>query len=104
MRIVFSPAAEHDLGDIFTYIKDDLQNSMAARNIAAKILQRLQSLAEFPELGAGLGSSDARLADHRYLVVGNYLVIYTLTNVEILVLRILFGRSDYIQLLQSGRP
>ena len=101
MKVVFLPAAEHDLGDLFSYIKDVLQNPIAARNLATKILQRTQSLANFPEMGASLENINPKLSGYRYLLVDNYLVIYKVTDVEVRVVRILYARSDYVQLLQG---
>jgi toxin ParE1/3/4 len=101
MKIVLLLAAERDLGNLFLYIKDELQNPIAARNVATKILQRVQMLANFPELGANLANTDARLSGYRYLLVDSYLVVYKVTNKEICVVRILYARSDYVQLLQG---
>lgn len=101
MKVMFLHAAEHDLGGLFSYIKDELQNPIAARNIATKILQRTQALANFPELGANLANVDPKFDGYRYLLVDNYLVIYRVTDKEVCVVRILYARSDYVQLLQG---
>jgi toxin ParE1/3/4 len=100
MKVVFLPAAEQDLGELFAYICNDLQNPIAARNIATKLLRRAQSLAAFPKMGAGLDSVDNRLTGYRYLLVDNYLVVYKVAD-QVSVIRILYARSDYIQLLQG---
>jgi toxin ParE1/3/4 len=100
MNVVFLPAAQQDLAELFSYIHNELQNPTAATNIAAKILQRSQSLGNFPELGASLGNIDERLSEYRYLVVDNYLVIYRVAN-QVSVVRILYARSDYLQLLRD---
>lgn len=100
MRVVLLPAAEHDLGSLFLYIKDELHNEIAAKNVAKKILRRAQSLASFPEMGADLENTDHRLGGYRYLLVDNYILVYKVTD-EVCILRILFARSDYIQLLQG---
>jgi toxin ParE1/3/4 len=100
MKIVLSRVAEQDLGDLLLYISDELYNPVAARNIATKILRRTQALASFPEMGAELESADRRLHGYRYLLVDNYLVIYKITD-RVSVIRILYARSDYIQLLQG---
>ena len=101
MKVVFLPAAEHDLAEVYAYIKDDLQNPIAARNIAAKILYRSQSLATFPEMGASLEAVDHRLAGYQYLLVGNYLITYKADALRVSIVRILYARSDYVQLLQG---
>jgi toxin ParE1/3/4 len=101
MNVVFSLATEHDLGELVSYITNDLQNPSAARNIATKVLQRSQSLASFSEMGAYLGDIDHRLGGYRYLLVDNYLLIYKVIGTEVAIIRILYARSDYMQLLQG---
>lgn len=101
MKVVFLPAAEQDLEELFSYIHHELQNPIAARNVTTKILQRSQSLATFPEMGAGLAGVDQRLSGYRYLIVDNYLTIYRVTNPLVVVVRILYARSDYVQLLRG---
>ncbi|MGF7229232.1 MAG: type II toxin-antitoxin system RelE/ParE family toxin [Candidatus Saccharibacteria bacterium] len=101
MSVVFLPRAEHDLSDLFLYIHDELQNPSAAHNVATKILARSQSLEAFPTMGASLASIDQRLGDYRYLLVDNYLIIYRSSTEQISIVRILYARSDYVQLLQG---
>ena len=101
MRVVLTQVAENDLGSIFTYIEKDLQNPTAARNIATKILRRIQYLESFPEAGASLGENDPKFNSFRYLVVDNYLTFYKVDDDQVLVLRILYARSNYLQLLGS---
>ncbi len=103
MRVAFSPAAEHDLGGLFSYIKHNLKNEVAARNTATKILKRAQTLADFPEMGANLTTIDPRLDGYRYLVAGNYLIVYKVTPREVQIVRILYARSDYVQLLRADK-
>ncbi len=101
MKVVFLHAAERDLSNLFSYIEDKLQSPVAARNIAAKILQRTQMLANFPKLGPNLASTDPKLTGYRYLLVDNYLVIYGVVEEEVYIVRILYARSDYVQLLEG---
>lgn len=51
-------------------------------------------------MGASLESVDHRLGGYRYLIVNNYLVIYSVAD-EVSIVRILYARSDYVQLLQG---
>jgi addiction module RelE/StbE family toxin len=100
MKIVFLPAAEHDIYELFAYIQNELKNPIAARNIATKLLRRAQSLADFPDMGASLEGVDRRFNGYRYLLVDNYLVVYKVTD-QVSIVRILYARSDYVQLLQG---
>ncbi|HSW66275.1 MAG TPA: type II toxin-antitoxin system RelE/ParE family toxin [Bacillota bacterium] len=100
MNVAFLPAAEQDLVELFSYIQNELQNPIAARKIATKLLQRTKSLATFPEMGASMEGLDRRFSGYRYLIVDNYVAIYRVTD-QVSVVRILYARSDYVQLLQS---
>jgi toxin ParE1/3/4 len=101
MKVVILASAKRDLDALFTYIKDDLHNEIAARNSVAKILIRVQPLESFPKMGSSLTVINQMLAGYRYLVVDNYLIIYQIVNTEIHVVHISYARSNYIQLLQG---
>lgn len=94
-------AAEQDIEKLFLYIQNDLANPVAAQNVAQKILQRMQQLTSFPELGASMMAIDARLENYRYLIVDNYLVVYRYNRDAIYVIRVLYARSDYVRILQG---
>ncbi len=101
MKLRLLLAAEQDIEKLFLYIQDDLANPVAARNIVQKILQRMQQLTSFPELGASMITIDTRLKAYRYLIVDNYLIVYRYNEDAIYVIRVLYARSDYVRILQG---
>lgn len=101
MKVNILAAAERDIEKIFSYIHDDLANPTAAQNIVQKILQRMQQLDSFPDMGASMTALDGRLQGYRYLVVDNYLVIYRHDDAAVYIVRVLYARSDYMRLLQD---
>lgn len=101
MKVSILAAAEHDIDKLFSYIHDDLANPTAAQNIAQKILQRMQRLNDFPEMGAAMVTFDVRLREYRYLIVDNYLIIYRCSENTVYIVRVLYARSDYTRLLQG---
>ncbi len=101
MNIIILASAKRDLDLLFTYIKDDLRNAIAAHNTVAKILRRVQALESFPEMGTGLAGVNQALAGYRYLIADNYLIIYKIAGTEIHIVHIPYARSNYIQLLQG---
>lgn len=101
MKLRLLHAAEQDIEKLFLYIQDDLANSIAAQNIAQKILQRMQQLTNFPELGESMTAIDTRLENYRYLIVDNYLIVYRYNRDAIYVVRVLYARSDYVRILQG---
>ena len=101
MNVTILASAKRDLDALFTYIKDDLHNEIAALNTVVKILLRIQALENFPEMGSSLASIDQALAGYRYLIADNYLIIYKIVSSEIHIVHIPYARSNYIQLLQG---
>lgn len=99
MNVVFLPEARSDLLKLAEYIREDLQNPIAAKNIVKKILNLSDKLMNFPELGASLEELDVRINSYRYLVAGNYLIIYKATSSEVQITRVLYARSNYVELL-----
>jgi plasmid stabilization system protein ParE len=85
MRLRFTPRATQDLADIADYIRE--RNPNAALRVRAAILDSLQDLVLFPELGRRQILEGVRkLVTRKY----SYLVYYTLDRVadEVVVLTI----------------
>ena len=55
-EIVFSPEAVHDLRQTKAYISEELCNEQAAIHTLSNIMQRIRTLAQFPQSGAPLSS------------------------------------------------
>jgi len=102
-EIKFSPEAINDLQQTKAYITEELCNEQAAVNTAAKITKRIRILANFPESGAPLSSVIDIETDYRFLVCGNYTAFYRLENNMVYIVRILYGRRNFVQIL-FGEP
>lgn len=99
MKLRYTPQARADLRAIRAYIAQTLANPQAAERIAKRVLQSCQRLKAHPQLGPELAGKLRTKADLRYLVSGNYLVFYRVETEYVSVLRILDGRTDYLQVL-----
>jgi plasmid stabilization system protein ParE len=98
-----SPAAADDLSEIKRYIADELQNPTAAASTVGKILKSVGTLADFPEIGAPLSSVVDIDTAYRFLVCGKYLAFYYVESGDAFVVRILYGRRDYVRILFGDR-
>lgn len=98
-KISFSPEAVDDLKEIKQYIKDELCNEQAAKNTVAKILKKIKLLSDFPESGSNLSAIICFDTDYRYLVCDNYIAFYRIENKNVLIVRVLYGRRNYMQIL-----
>ena len=90
-EIKFSPEAITDLQQTKAYITEELCNEQAAVGTLAKITKRIRQLSDFPE------------TDYRFLVCGNYTVFYRIENQTVNIVRVLYGRRNFMQIL-FGEP
>ena len=103
-KLNISPQALNDLRDIKEYITRELENPDAAVNTVTKIIKTIRSLADFPNIGSPLSSIIDMRTDYRFLVSGNYIVLYRHENDNAYVVRILYGRRDYVKILFGLLP
>lgn len=100
--IVFSPKASEDLDGIKNYIEKELKSPIAANNRILEILDAIDKLALFPELGPSLKRKIASLAQYRYLPVANSIVFYRIEDDKVMIIRILGSSTDYLKTLKLG--
>ena len=98
-KILYSPEALSDLDQIWTYINNELQNPAAAQKIIADILDAIEKLHGFSELGPPLSSITEFESDYRFLVCGKYIAFYRVMGLDIYIDRVLYGRRNYISIL-----
>ena len=98
-KIYYSQEAKRDLDDIWEYVESELSNPAAARKVIKRIMDDVDQLGLFPSLGAKLSSITDAETDYRYIVSGNYITFYRISQNDIYVDRILYGRRDYLHIL-----
>lgn len=98
-KIFYSKESRRDLDKIWHYIASELQNPAAAKRIVNRIMDAIDTLADFAGAGAPLASVADVESDHRFLVTGNYLTFYRVCQNEVYVDRVLYGRRDYLRIL-----
>ena len=97
--IKFSPDAINDLQQIKAYITNELCNDQAAVSTIAKIMEHINRLRTFPDSGAPLSSIIDLGTNYRFLVCGNYTAFYRTENNAVLIVRVLYGRRDFMRIL-----
>lgn len=98
-KINYAVEARRDLDDIWDYIVTDLCNASAAERVVNDILDAVEQLENFSEMGALLASIANVDSDYRFIVSGNYLIFYRVSGMNVYVDRILYGRRDYLRIL-----
>ena len=90
------------MDEIWDYIVLELQSPSAAENTVNRILDAVDQLADFAEIGASLSSIAEVESDYRVLVTGSYLTFYRTQGNKVYIDRILYGRRDYLRILFEG--
>ena len=98
-KIHYSPESRRDLDDIWDYIVSELQNRSAAERVINRIIDAVDPLKNFAEMGTPLSSIADIVTDYRFLVRGNYMVFYRVQGNDVYIDRVLYGRSDYMSVL-----
>lgn len=98
LNVKFSPLAQDDLEDIYSYISSDLSSPRSAKRTIDEILDRISLLVRFPQSGTPLSSIYAVKSEYRYVRSGNYLTFYRVSD-AIYIDRILYAKSDYLKKL-----
>ncbi|NQU66155.1 MAG: type II toxin-antitoxin system RelE/ParE family toxin [SAR324 cluster bacterium] len=93
MKIVWSPRAQERLSDIVDYIAQDKPG--AALAWAESVLVKVENLPIFPDSGRKV--PELENDQYKELIIGNYRVIYKITEDQIQILTI----RNFKQLLSS---
>lgn len=99
MKLRYTPEARSDLKAIEQYIGDELSNPTAAKRIITGLLKSCSQLKEQPLLGIYLEKKIGRETDLYYLISGKHLIFYRVEADTVSVIRILDGRTNYLQVL-----
>ncbi len=102
--IHYSPEAQNDLDEIWEYIAFELCNPQAAENTVNKIMDTVDELENFSEIGTLLSSVTDIESDYRFLTSANYMVFYRVNGLDVYIDRVLYGRRDYLRILSSTLP
>lgn len=103
MKLRYTPQARTDLREIQGYIADHLQNPTAAKHITTMVLKSAGRLTDYPRLGFSVSEKTGRETEARCLFSGNYGIFYIVSKENVLVLRILDARTDYMKYVFEER-
>ena len=98
-NIEYSMESKQDLIDIKRYIKYNLQEPNTAQKLITKIKNEIDSLKDNPEMYSVIDDDIIKRFKIRKLVVDNYIVFYRINDENIQIVRVMYGRRNWITLL-----
>lgn len=88
-----------DLDEIWDYIANELMNSSAAQNTVNGIMDAIDSLSGFPNVGARLMFENGLDSGYRIIPYKNYIAFYHIQEDAIYIDRVIYGKRDYMKIL-----
>ena len=87
-----APRAETDLDDIWSFVAKEIGSIEIANRLIDTLTDRFFMLAGFPYVGRA--RDDDFGPGCRSVAVGEYVIVYCVENVDVLILRVVHGRRD----------
>ena len=75
MKVIWTELAKSQLQEAYQYYKE-VANRKVATTIKAKIYEKMRKLSRFPEIGQRENNPLVGAMNYRYLVSGNYKIVY----------------------------
>ncbi len=97
--IKLSPKAVKDLKEIKEYISTELSNEIAANNTVKMIMSKIKLLETSPIIGIKLTNIVSIETDYRFIVCGNYIAFYRYDEDYIYIVRVIYGKRNYMEIL-----
>ena len=98
-NIEYSKESKQDLIGIKQYIKYNLQEPETAQKLISEIRNEINNLKHNPEIYQIIDDNLIKKIEIRKLIVNNYIVFYRIKKENIEIVRIMYGRRNWINLL-----
>ena len=102
INVTVSREARKDLINIHRYISAELENPQAANRLIHELRSAVEDLRLFPRRGRPLDALISVHTEYRYLPCENYCIFYLENEENVLIVRILHQRQDYLRALLNG--
>lgn len=92
MELRINPIAAEDLKNIKSYIAED--NEKMAVKTVQEIYARIESIQQFPYMGADLSKRVNFQTNYKYVICGNYVVLYLIGTEYVDIYRVINRYQD----------
>ncbi len=102
MKIIWTDFAIDNLKGIFDYYSENATKKVAHR-IKKQILASTKQLIDYPESGQVEFNLQKLNQNHRYLVSGNYKIVYRINDDQVIISDVFDTRQDPIKMNDKNR-
>ena len=102
MKVIWTDFASNSLFEIYKYYKE-MANENVAKKIKLRIFNKTKQLIKHPLSGQMETNLQKLNEEHRYLIEGNYKIIYKRIRQGILITDVFDTRQDPINIFKSTK-
>ncbi len=97
-EVEFTEQCIEEMNEIYLYISNILNDSIAAKKLISKVNERILALSDSPELYVKIEKTDRLNREYHKIVIQNYIVLYTIDyeNKLIYVSRMVYRGKNYL--------
>lgn len=96
IKLRINPVVAEDLKSIKEYIAED-NEEMAVKTVQ-EIYTQFESIRQFPYMGADLAKRVSFRTDYKYVICGNYVVLYKIGKEYVEIYRVVNRYQDITQI------
>jgi len=97
----YSDCYRDELKSAIKYIRQDLENPIAAQRLKEEVQETYKKIKENPFLYPAVPDEYLASKGFRFTMVKNYMLFYIVEEKEILILRFLYGHRDWMNILDN---
>lgn len=97
-RVIWTASSRENLRHIVEYIAAD--SPVYARSFGLRLRRSVSRLGQFPESGRRVPEDRSEM--YREVIVGNYRVVYRITNDSVVIVTVLHGARDAARFFREG--
>jgi len=98
LELRFTPIAVNDLQKIQQFIAED--SVAMAEKVIQDFFKQFEVLIDFPYMGNALAKRVSFRTNYRYIVVGNYIVLYRVSENYLEIYRVINRYQDFTKIFE----
>ena len=98
LELRFTPIAVNDLQKIQQFIAED--SVAMAEKVIQDFFKQFEVLIDFPYMGSALSKRVTFRTNYRYIVVGNYIVLYRVSENYLEIYRVINRYQDFTKIFE----
>jgi plasmid stabilization system protein ParE len=102
-KLDFARHFQEDVKSTINYIKNTLQAPVAAERLKDEIRKTYKNIKQNPFMYPVVPNDDLASMGYRFIMIKNYMLFYIVEENQINIIRFLYGRRNWINILKETK-